>query len=159
MTRVRDVMTAQVVAVSRLTPYQEVARLLVSHRISGLPVVMADHRVAGVISETDLLASRDKAAWRAHAATATGRRWHGMRRRSVAVAGELMTAPAVTIGPDATVADAARVMSAHTIGRLPVVSRSGTLIGIISQGDLLSAFADQDGSSPGQEPTATSDSR
>lgn len=68
MTCVKDVMTAQVVAVSRLTPYREVARLLASHRISGLPVVMADRRVAGVISETDLLASRDKAAWQAHSA-------------------------------------------------------------------------------------------
>jgi CBS domain-containing protein len=67
-----------------------------------------------------------------------------MGRHPAAVAGELMTAPPVTIGPDATVADAARVMSAHAIGRLPVVSRSGTLIGIISQGDLLAAFAEQD---------------
>jgi CBS-domain-containing membrane protein len=56
MTRVRDVMTAQVVAVDRLTPYREVARLLASHRINGLPVVMADRRVVGVVSETDLLA-------------------------------------------------------------------------------------------------------
>ena len=158
MTRVRDVMTAQVVAVSRLTPYREVARLLASHRISGLPVVMADRRVVGVISGTDLLASRDKAAWQAHTATATGRRWHGIGRHPAAVAGELMTAPAVTIGPDATVVHAARVMSAYAIGRLPVVSQSGTLIGIISQGDLLGALADQDGKSHGQEPAVTSDS-
>jgi hypothetical protein len=58
---------------------------------------MADRSAAGVVSGTDLLASRDKAAWQAHTATATGRRWHGMGQRPAAVTGELMTAPAVNL--------------------------------------------------------------
>ena len=72
---------------------------------------------------------------------AAGPQRHGVQRHAVILAGELMTAPAVTIHPDETVATAARVMTAHGVSRLPVVSKDGTLIGIVSQGDLLRALA------------------
>jgi CBS domain-containing protein len=152
MTRVSDVMTAPVVAVTRVTPYKEIARLLAKHQISGLPVVLMDQRVAGVISEADLVAAGDKEAWRARTGTAARQHWHGVQRRAAVLAGELMTAPAVTIHPDETVATAARVMTVHRVGRLPVVDEDGTLIGIVSQGDLLSALARQEyrGKQPSQ---------
>ncbi len=142
MTCISEVMTAPVVAVDRLTPYEEIARLLTRNQISGLPVVLMDQRVAGVISEADLVAARDKEAWRARTGTAAGQRWHGAQRHAVILAGELMTAPAVTIHPDETVATAARMMTAHRVSRLPVVNKAGTLIGIVSQGDLLRALAE-----------------
>jgi CBS-domain-containing membrane protein len=141
MTCVSDVMTAPVVTVGRLTPYKEIARLLTRHQISGLPVVLVDQRVAGVISEADLVAARDKTAWRARAGTTAGRQWHGVQGHAVILAGELMTAPAVTIHPDDTVAAAARVMTTYRVSRLPVVAMDGTLVGIVSQGDLLRALA------------------
>jgi CBS domain-containing protein len=141
MTCISDVMTAPVVTVNRLTPDKEIARLLTRHQISGLPVVHTDQRVVGVISEADLVAVRDKTAWRARAGAAARRQWHGLQGHAVILAGELMTAPAVTIHPDETVLTAARVMTAYGISRLPVVSKDGTLIGIVSQGDLLRALA------------------
>src|ERR1700739_2029233 len=141
MTCVSEVMTARVVTVNRLTPHREIARLLTRHQISGLPVVLVDQRVAGVISEADLVAARDKDAWRARAGAAAGRQWHGVQGHAVMLAGELMTAPAVTIHPDETVAAAARVMTAYRVSRLPVVAKDGTLVGIVSQGDLLRVLA------------------
>ena len=140
MTCISDVMTAPVVTVNRLTSYKEIARLLTRHQISGVPVVHMDQRVVGVISEADLVAARDKTAWRARAGAAAGRHWRGAQH-AVILAGELMTAPAVTIHPDETVTTAARVMTACRVSRLPVVSKDGTLIGIVSQGDLLRALA------------------
>jgi CBS domain-containing protein len=140
MTCVSDVMTSPVVTVGRLTGYKEIARLLARHQIGGLPVVLVDQRVAGVISEADLVAARDKDAWRARTGTAAGRQWHGVQH-AVMLAGELMTAPAVTIHPDETVTAAARVMTAYRVSRLPVVAKDGTLVGIVSQGDLLRALA------------------
>jgi len=141
MTCVSEVMTAPVVTVNRLTPYKEIARLLTRHKISGLPVVLVDQRVAGVISEADLVAARDRDARRARAGAAARRQWHGVQGHAVLLAGELMTAPAVTIRPDETVATAARVMTAYRVSRLPVVANDGTLVGIVSQGDLLRALA------------------
>ncbi len=55
-----------------------------------------------------------------------------------------MTAPAITIHPDAPLGAAARLMNAHHIRRLPVVSPAGELIGIVSRRDLLSAFLRSD---------------
>ncbi len=52
---VSDVMTTDVVCVSRETPYKELVRLLVGRRVSALPVVDDRHHVVGVVSEADLL--------------------------------------------------------------------------------------------------------
>jgi len=51
-----------------------------------------------------------------------------------------MTAPAITIGPDATIPAAARLMNTHHIRRLPVIDQDGKLVGIVSRRDLLSVF-------------------
>ena len=56
-----------------------------------------------------------------------------------------MTAPAITIGPAATVPAAARLMDAHHVRRLPVVDEDGKLAGIVSRRDLLSVFLRKDG--------------
>jgi CBS domain-containing protein len=55
-------------------------------------------------------------------------------------AAELMTTPAVTIGPEDNLADAARLMHDRHVKRLPVVDPAGRLVGIVSRVDLLSAF-------------------
>jgi CBS-domain-containing membrane protein len=55
-----------------------------------------------------------------------------------------MTAPAVTIGPDASVAEAARLLHRHGIKRLPVVDPAGPLLGIVSRADLLKVFLRSD---------------
>jgi CBS domain-containing protein len=139
-TRVRDVMTASVVTVDRLTEYKEITRLLVEHKISGMPVLALGRQVAGVVSEGDLIAARDKrpgrGGWPGRLRLGTGR----SRQHTGLTAGELMTAPAVTIHPDATVAAAARVMNAHNVRRLPVVDAEGKLAGLVSRRDLLSLF-------------------
>lgn len=55
-------------------------------------------------------------------------------------AAELMTRPAITIGPDASVADAARTMHAKHVKRLPVVTHDGRLVGVVSRSDLLGVY-------------------
>jgi CBS domain-containing protein len=136
--RVQDVMTASVVTVDRITPYKEIAGLLAQHRISGVPVLGIGRKVTGIVSEADLLEAR------AGRITATGRRvlpWPaGRKRHQGLIASQLMTSPAITVHPDASVAGAARLMNAHRIRRLPVVDPEGKLLGIVSRRDLLSVF-------------------
>jgi CBS domain-containing protein len=134
-TRVRDVMTVPVVTVDRSTPYKEITRRLAGHQIGGVPVLTLGRHVAGVVSEGDLLAARDPGAG------APGRRgWPRRRHRPHALAEDLMTAPAITIGPDATIAAAARLMTAHQVRSLPVADPAGALLGIVSRRDLLTVF-------------------
>jgi CBS domain-containing protein len=135
--RVRDVMTTSVVTVDRITPYKEIAGLLAEHHISGVPVLSMGRRVTGIVSEADLLVARGGRT------TITGRRvpWPaGRKRHQGLTAAQLMTSPAITIHPDASIAGAARLMNAHRIRRLPVVGPEDKLMGIVSRRDLLSVF-------------------
>ena len=139
--RVSDVMTTTVVTVDRITPYQEIDRVLTKHRISGVPVLKMGREVAGVVSETDLLAAEDETRRQARMADSMGRRWHLRKQPHVRLTADaLMTSPAITIGPDATIPGAARLMNTHHISRLPVIDEKGKLIGIIGRRDLLSVF-------------------
>ncbi len=138
--RVRDVMTTDVVTVDRITPYKELAELLVGHQISGVPVLTLGRHIAGVVSEADLIAARDR-----HAGTRTT--WTGMLRHGSdraryqrLTAEKMMTAPAVTIHPDATVAAAAKAMTEHHVRRLPVADGDGKLVGLVTRRDLLGVF-------------------
>ena len=140
--RVSDVMTTSVVTVDRITPYQEIDRLLTEKRISGVPVLKMGREVAGVVTEADLLAAEDETNRRARMDSSVGRRrlLHKQQPYVSLTAGILMTAPAITIGPDATIPAAARLMNTHHIRRLPVVDEHGKLAGIVSRRDLLSVF-------------------
>lgn len=138
--RVRDIMTTSVVTVDRITPYKDIAGLLAEHQISGLPVLTVGRHVAGVVSEADLLAARDKLQDSQPGKTGLLHMPGGHGHHQGLTAGDLMTAPAVTIHPDATIAGAARAMNARHVRRLPVVDPDGKLIGLISRRDLLSVF-------------------
>ena len=61
-------------------------------------------------------------------------------RANALTAAELMTKPPVTIGPDAPVTQAARLMYSRRVKRLPVTDDDGTLIGIVSRADVLSVY-------------------
>ena len=143
--RVSDVMTTSVVTVDRITPYQEIDRLLTERRLSGVPVLTMGRQVAGVVSEADLLAAEDETARQARMASAIGRRWRLRKQPHVNLTADaLMTAPAITVGPDATIPAAARLMNTHHVRRLPVVDEDGKLVGIVSRRDLLSVFLRRD---------------
>ncbi|TLQ47989.1 CBS domain-containing protein [Streptomyces marianii] len=138
-------MTPDVVQACQETPLKDVARLLARHRISGLPVVDADDKVLGMISETDLVRRQAAQARRAQGIRS---RLPALRRRTrvaaaearAMTAGQLMSTPAITVHPEQRVADAARVMERHQVGRLPVVDEEDRLIGIATRRDLLRVF-------------------
>ncbi len=101
---------------------------------------MMGRRVAGVVSEADLLRMEDQRERAARAGHRVRLPWRGRGKRWGLTAGELMTSPAITIHPDATIPAAARLMNEHHIKRLPVVHPDATLAGIVSRRDLLSVF-------------------
>lgn len=137
-------MNTDVVKARTGTPFRDVVALLTRHQKSGLPVVDADGKVVGVISESDLM-------FRQAAQDMLQDRWYNRRRltgraRAARVrartlrAGQLMTSPAVTVGPHQTVTEAARLMLAGRIDLLPVVDTEGRLCGLVTRSDLLQVF-------------------
>jgi len=142
MKTVKDVMSALPVSVSKNASFREIAAKLRECRVSALPVLDADGKVIGVVSEADLLvkeavADEPNVVW----GLLAGIVHHATRAKAGGVtAADLMTSPAVTIGPDETVEHAARLMYDRGIKRLPVVDRAGRLVGIISRSDVLAVF-------------------
>jgi CBS-domain-containing membrane protein len=142
---VRDVMTTEVVTAEPSTPFKEIAARLAQHRISAVPVVDADRRVLGIITEADLLLKQEHPDPKTDISLIwTRRRRRERAKAAAAVADKLMTAPAATVAPTATVTKAARRMHTAGIKRLPVVDETGRLVGIVSRADLLKVFTRPD---------------
>ncbi|MGW4820306.1 CBS domain-containing protein [Streptomyces sp. NPDC004227] len=141
---VEDLMTRGVVRVRRDTPFKQVARVLAGNEVTAVPVVDELDRPVGVVSEADLL--RTVAGRPDPAGLLPGTRaedaWHG--GSAAGTAEDLMTAPAVCARPEWTVVEAARLMDGHRVKRLPVVDEGGTLVGVVSRGDLLRVFLRRD---------------
>jgi CBS domain-containing protein len=136
---VKDVMTTTVVAVKQGASYKEMAALLRKYRLSAFPVLDDDQRVIGIVSEADLLAKAALNADRGGAITAMVHHKELEKAHGV-TAGDLMTSNVVTVRPDDTVEQAARLMYHLQVKRLPVVDAGGCLVGIVSRADLLTVF-------------------
>jgi CBS domain-containing protein len=147
--KVRDMMTTTVVTATPETPLKEVARRMVEHSISGIPVVDAGGRVVGVVSEADFLIKaggaeairRRPLAWLFGESRATR---HSMEKVQAIVARDAMTSPAITIAADRPVRDAADIMIDRRVNRLPVVDEAGGLVGIVTRADVVRAFVRPD---------------
>ena len=94
-----------------------------------------------MVSRPDLIPKTAGLAAAAGLCPGFGSRRRERRRALARTAGELMTAPAVTVAPQATVEQAARLMRRHRVGRLPVTSPlTGRLAGIVTRSDLLRVY-------------------
>ncbi len=141
----KDVMTRDVVTVGPDTQVGEIAKLLLARRISAVPVVDASGVLRGIVSEGDLLR-------RAETGTERRRSWwlellvenrelaHEYVKSHGLTAKDVMTAPVVTVGDDADLAEIAAVLERNRIKRVPV-THGGRLVGIVSRANLLQALA------------------
>ena len=142
--KVRDLMTEEVVSVTPDTSLRAAASLLAERRISGMPVVNDSAEVVGVLSEADILV-------KAGGSVARNRLLGWLLDPDVGLedkirantVGEAMSAPAVTIAPQRSVHEAARLMVGEDVNRLPVVE-AGTLVGILTRADVVRAFTRSD---------------
>ncbi|GII03302.1 CBS domain-containing protein [Planobispora takensis] len=139
---VADVMTRDVLTVTEETAFKDVVEVFAERGVSGAPVLDGSGHVAGVVTEADLLRKEEaKEAGGRRPGIAGHRRDRLARAKSGAgTAGELMSAPAVTVAPGATLPSAARLLAKHGIKRLPVVDGAGRLVGVVSRADLLTIF-------------------
>jgi CBS domain-containing protein len=135
-----DIMTHEVVSVRHDAPLEEVIQVMLTHRVSGLPVV-DDGAVVGMLSENDLLRRPEMGTQRrrhhwlqlfssGEAQAADYVRTHGL------TAGEVMTSNVVSVNETTDVEEIAELLESRGIKRVPVL-RSGKLVGIVSRADLL----------------------
>ncbi|MEU3492045.1 CBS domain-containing protein [Kitasatospora cineracea] len=141
---VGQLMTRPVVSVRPGTGFKEIARLLAEHDITAVPVLDAEDRPVGVVSEADLMlgqCAREDPSGMLLAPRLTSEQ---AARSRATTAGGLMSRPALCCRPEWTAVEAARRMQQAHLKRLPVVDEAGRLIGIVSRSDLLRVFLRQD---------------
>jgi tRNA nucleotidyltransferase (CCA-adding enzyme) len=112
----KDIMTKQVTTVKSNITARELAKIFTKHNITGVPVVDKKGKVAGIVSDGDIL-------------TAKGKR-----------VGSFMTKQIISVTEDASVEEIANLMSAHKIKRVPVLNGE-KLVGIVSRTDIVRAIA------------------
>jgi CBS domain-containing protein len=141
--RVEEIMTRELLTVAPSTTLRQVAKLLPSRRISGVPVV-EDGRLVGVLSESDIVAKETSGYRNGDVGPAEAE--HLRRERAATTVGEAMAPEPLTIEPWMSIWAAADEMVVHDVNRLLVLDRSGQLVGIVTRDDLVRAFArtDQD---------------
>jgi CBS domain-containing protein len=143
--RVEEVMTRDVITVRPETTVHEAAALMVTHRVSGLPVVDDKGGVIGIVSEGDLMLRQKGRAsrpwWR-------GFLEHGeelareYKKRAGTTVGEVMTRAVVCVSPRLPIESVAVILDERRIRRVPVVDL-GRLVGIVSRGDLIRILASE----------------
>jgi CBS domain-containing protein len=145
-TAVKDVMTTRVIWMEQDTPFATVSAAFMQHRVSALPVLNKAGEVIGVVSEADLLTKLALGGGDDHMPGMIGGMLHHqqLEKARATTAGDLMTTPPVTVAPQDTVEDAARLMYLRRVKHLPVVDADNHLAGIISRVDVLSVFSRAD---------------
>jgi CBS domain-containing protein len=143
--RAIDVMVRNVITVRPDTDVADAIKLLAQHDVSGLPVVGADGRLVGMLSEADLIhrveigTQTQRPAWLESltgASTLAGEfaKSHGKK------VSEVMTEGAVAVGEETPLGEIAALFEKKRIKRVPVV-HDGKLVGIVSRSNLIQALA------------------
>lgn len=146
---VADIMDANPATVRPEDPVERVLDVLSEHELHGVPVVTDGGRCVGIVTEADLvLVGEEQDLHLPHYVELFGglifleshRHFEERLRKAVAATAEdMMTADPVTIAPDATVAEAARVIAKTRHNRLPVVEH-GRFRGVVTRLDVLEAL-------------------
>jgi CBS domain-containing protein len=152
MLTAKDIMTRNVVTVTPDTSLEELAALLVSNRISGVPVVDANGSLAGIVTENDLI-SQNK---RLHIPTVVSfldaaiylesskKFADEVKRVTATKVADISVKKVITITEDTSLTDIATIMSEKKVHILPVV-KADKVIGIVGKRDVVKAVSQQAG--------------
>jgi CBS domain-containing membrane protein len=137
-----EIMTIDVVTVAPDTPVAEVAAAMGRRGVSGVPVVDAGQKVVGMISEKDFLTRmgvQDAKNFMSLVAGCLKTKGCVALPIKTALAGDLMSSPAVTVAPETPVKDIAGLLTQKSINRVAVTDPDGRLLGLVSRGDIVKA--------------------
>jgi CBS domain-containing protein len=129
---------------------ESIIRLLRAHELPGVPVVDGDGRVLGIVTEADLILRDEDADLHLphHIDLMGGVVYLGrlkdyeerLRRAFAGSVADMMTPDPITVSPDASIQDAAKIIAERRHNRLPVVDGDGKLVGVVTRIDVLDAL-------------------
>jgi CBS-domain-containing membrane protein len=146
--RVGQIMSTNIIKVYPNTPVSQIAKLMSDNDISGLPVVDENDKVLGVVTELDLIVRNARFKMPTYFVILDSiiyleRPKHFQERLKHVLgttAEEIMSKPAVTVTPEATIEELAEIMVERRMNPVPVI-KNNRLAGIVSRSDIIRAMA------------------
>jgi CBS domain-containing protein len=142
----RDVMVSPVITIGGNATVREVANVLLEKRISAVPVIDNADKVVGIVTESDLMhraeAGTERAySWWLHFLTDDATMAADYVKSHAAKVQDVMTSDVVTAAPETPLHEIATLLEGRRIKRIPIVSKDGKLVGIVSRANLIQAVA------------------
>jgi CBS domain-containing protein len=148
MIQAKDIMSVNVITVKKEASVRELAALLLLNDISGAPVVDADGRVVGVVTESDLIFQNKKV----HLPTAVAildaflflerpeKMEKELKKIAGATVGDICSHNLISVAPETGLDELATLMSEKQVHTLPVMA-AGELVGVIGKSDIIRTIA------------------
>ncbi len=148
--KIAELMTRPVITVRDNAPVEAVAQTMLDHHIDGVPVLDANERLVGIITEGDLVVQNANVHFPTFLQildariylTNTRKFEEELRRALGTVATDIMTRDVITVHPQEDISAAATIMADHRINLLPVLDGQ-RLVGVISRRDIIRHILDQ----------------
>ena len=148
MLTAQDIMTREVITIKESATVRELAALLLTSNISGVPVVDDSGRVIGVVTESDLIFQNKKV----HLPTAfalfdafvflerPGKMEQELKKMAGSLVGDICTRDPVSVTPETELDELATLMAEIKVHTLPVIAE-GRLVGVIGKSDIIRTIA------------------
>lgn len=142
----KEIMNRDVITVKADVDLHEAGRMLIKHRISGMPVVDDENRIIGIITDADLLTMAGIP--RGHVFNDVVMKYVLSKpvpqHRDGKKVKDIMSTHVITVDPDTTVKKIASILDGKRIKRVPVVDDENRLLGIVSRGDIIRIVCEEE---------------
>ncbi len=141
----QDIMTENVITIKKESSIEELSEILLKNKISGVPVVDGDGKIAGVVTEADIIVQDTDLHFPRYFKLLDGiiyldslnRFMDSLKKHLATKVEDIMVAKVRTISPGTTISDIAELMLQQKINRLPVVDEDNKVIGIVTRADIV----------------------
>ena len=145
--KVKEVMTRCVISITPESSIAQAISRMINHGVSGMPVIDADGRLAGIITESDFLrrvetsTEAPRPRW-VELLLGAGSDAEDYARSHGRLVRDVMSTKVITTTPDTSLGDLVTLMEENTVKRIPVIE-AGAVVGIVSRSDLMTAVAER----------------
>lgn len=143
MLKAKDIMTADVISAKPATTVEELARILIEHKISGAPVVDDGNKLVGIVTEHDLIKKNKRfhiptmiRLFDAYFLLDSDRVEDDIKKMVAITVEEICNTKVVSITEDTSLEEIATIMSEQNIHLLPVLS-DDVVVGIVGKADVV----------------------
>jgi CBS-domain-containing membrane protein len=149
MLKAKDIMTKDVITIRSEATVEELARLLMEHRISGVPVVNDENRIEGIVTENDLIRKNKRLhiptvirLFDAYLMVGSKSMEKEIKNMAATTVDEICTREVVSIKEETSLDEIATIMAEQHTHLLPVLS-DGAVVGIVGKADVVRSMTNE----------------